>query len=167
MYKKAFTLLEVFMVVSLIGALAVLFILPIFGSGSRLGNIKSSELIARVVQAARTYALNDGVGIGLGFDSEKQIFILKDAFGNFVQSFPMDEGYESSHEVYFHRIAPELELNGAPVYASEEREIDSIFFSAIGVSAPFRVSVQSENGEKSFRIHGLSGQVVVEDLYHF
>jgi len=158
---RAFTLLEILLVLALMGLLASLSV----GFGSALfegmGDERLDETLRRAVREARFQAATLGRSVTLTWDEEAGVFELTDADGKNVGRIESDADPDVDR-VRLLRLLPG-EGNEVPELDTERLEAQSIVFSPDRSSTPFVAVLRWAGEESEHRYDAFSNLQIKEE----
>jgi len=140
---KAFSLIEILLVVALIGLVGGLVAINVNAIFAGLGERPLPEVFRFAVREARYIAARDKEPITLRFDAQRSAFIISDD-SNAEQSV-FETGYlpeENAVKVDFYQILPDVGINSGNILVSARYKISRIVFHPDRSSTPFEVELR-------------------------
>jgi Tfp pilus assembly protein FimT len=154
---SGFTLIEVFMVIALLGALGALMIINSDRLFSPSDSRPAAEVPALAVRAAHNEARSRSIPVYLFWDRTTKAFTLADARGQRLQHFPMPGDPETSRwEVVLHRLLP---VDGNQTEDQAEPETwptEQLVFHPAGAATVYQITVREGFHETIYRFDPFS-----------
>ena len=155
--RRAFTAIEVILVLSLLVIMVSLFLVNIFQFEGRFNLRPASEQLQRAVGAAHWHSRIQQETIFLFFETEERTLNLVSSGGQQLESFPLPKG--GSFQIQFFTIMPEEDFGLEPAFEPNERSVEQIPFTING-SPPFLAEIESGMNLLRLRFDSFSGQIL-------
>ncbi|MBC2596153.1 type II secretion system protein [Ruficoccus amylovorans] len=136
--QPAFTVIEVFMVVSLLAAVLGLVIVNYFNISGSYDKRPARDQIQRAVAEGYRLARLEGGIVSLRYEAENGALSLSDQQGKELARITLP-GVPEDGEMTFYRIKPESQLTEEPNFEAEEDPVEVLDFQPYGASLPFLV----------------------------
>ncbi|MDF7808151.1 hypothetical protein P4E94_11925 [Pontiellaceae bacterium B12219] len=141
--QAGFTVVEVFLVITLLAIVATLMVVPVQHMAEQVQVRPLEETLLNVVRKAHMEARQRNIPVVLHYAGESNVLELATASGIMIEEIDLQAaaGEEDAEILRFFRMLPEDPKNESLAYETEEESIDSIVFHPAGASAPFAIEL--------------------------
>ena len=153
--SAGFSVIEVFLVVTLLSAILALVIFNFFTFEGSLDDRPAFEQTRRSIAESHRLARERRESILLHYDPERAVMVLSDEKGQMLDEFAFPPGTEA--QVKFFRIKPEAEMREEPDFEAEEEDLPTLAFHPYGSSAPFQLEFEQGTEAVTLRYDPFSG----------
>lgn len=139
--KKGFTVVEVFLVITMLAIVVALMIVPVHRLVENIHVRPVEETLLSAVRRAHMQARQRNEPVVLYHMAESNVLGLATAEGELLEKIPVGAPDVDSNPVAFFRILPEDPKNQSVAYENEEESVESIVFHPSGVATPFSIEL--------------------------
>ena len=164
--NSGFTVVEVFLVITLLAIVAALMVVPV----QRLVESMQVRPLAQVVQStvrkAHLEARQRNETVLLVFHSKSNILELCTADGIFIDRvllLPSDGGAEADPVLELYRLVPEDPEGEEVAYENEEEAVETVVFHPAGAATPFAVNFTAGADPMRLVMDPFSGEAVLRE----
>ena len=145
--QDGFTVVEVFLVITLMAIVATLMIVPVRQLAENMHVRPLEETVLSVVRKAHLEARQRNVSVVLHYSGESNRLELTTADGVLLEEIDLlaASGEDAAELLQFYRVLAEDPKNDAIAYESEEEPIEFIIFHPAGVSTPFTIELPEKD----------------------
>ncbi|MDF7799160.1 hypothetical protein P4C99_06770 [Pontiellaceae bacterium B1224] len=145
--QAGFTVVEVFLVITLLSIVATLMIVPIQQMTDNIHVRPLEETVLSVVRKAHMEARQRNMPVVLHYAGESNLLELTSADGILFEEIDLRfaSGEEEEEILNFYRILPEDPKNESVAYETEEEVVDFIVFHPAGASTPFAIELTQKD----------------------
>lgn len=148
--QDGFTVVEVFLVITLMAIVATLMIVPVHQLAENMHVRPLEETVLSVIRKAHLEARQRNEPVVLQYSVESNLLELTTADGVLLEEIDLRaaSGERAAEPLRFYRILAEDPKNESIAYESENDPVESIVFHPAGASTPFII----ELSEKDIRL---------------
>lgn len=148
--QDGFTVVEVFLVITLMAIVATLMIVPVQQLAENLHVRPLEETVLSVIRNAHMVARKRNEPVVLHYSGESNLLELTTFDGVVLEEIDLQisSGEGETEIIQFYRILAEDPKNESIAYESEDEPVESIVFHPAGASTPFAI----ELSEKDLRL---------------
>lgn len=139
--KKGFTVVEVFLVITLLAIVVGLMVVPVHQLVENIHVRPLEETVLSAVRRAHMQARQLNEPVVLYHMAESNVLGLATAEGELLEEISVGVPDEESNPFAFYRIIPEDPQNDSMAYENEDESVDSIVFHPSGVATPFAIEL--------------------------
>ncbi|VGO14265.1 hypothetical protein PDESU_02824 [Pontiella desulfatans] len=143
-HKTGFTVVEVFLVITLLAIVAALMVVPVQRLVEAMHVRPLGEVLLSTVRKAHMEARQRNETVFMSYYGESNVLELSTSDGTFLGQVvlaPQADGDGQEALLEFYRLVPEDPEADANAYEPEEEPVDSIAFHPSGASTPFSVGL--------------------------
>lgn len=162
--RSAFTVVEVFLVITLLAIVAALMVVPVQRLVEALQVRPVRETVQSVVRTAHLEARKRNETVLMMYHSNSNILELCTAGGTCIEQIPLvpaDAVGAADPVLELHYLVPEDPEGEAAAYENGEETVDTIAFHPAGASTPFAVDFVSGSEPMRLVMDPFSGAAVL------
>lgn len=145
--QDGFTVVEVFLVITLMAIVATLMIIPVQQLVENMHVRPLEQTVLSVIRKAHLEARQRNAPVVLHYSGESNLLELTTADGVVLEEIDLRaaSGEDASEILRFHRILAEDPKNDSMAYESEDDPVDFIVFHPAGASTPFAIELTEKD----------------------
>lgn len=165
-HTRGFTVVEVFMVITLLAIVVGLMVAPIHRIMDSLHTRPLEEVVLSVVRDAHLQARQRKESVVLGYQAASNCLQLCTRDGillkNFALELPPDVD-EGTPMLVFYRLLPEDPEADEAAYEAEDEPVESIIFHSSGASTPFSATLMDRKNTVRLVLDPFSSEPVLRE----
>lgn len=145
--QGGFTVVEVFLVITLMAIVASLMIVPVHQLAEKMQVRPLEETVLSLVRKAHLEARKRNIPVVMHYTGKSNLLELTTADGVVLEGIDLGQasGANESEILQFYRILPEDPKNDSIAYESEEETVEFIVFHPAGASTPFAIELPQKD----------------------